>query len=404
MTVPAGKSIDYSTSASDSALDSLVYDWAPALDGTSYPGSNYPYNMGYSFSSPFPGPVFNPNNTYATMNPSTGLIAFRSYNTGSYVMVTKVTSFKCGVKTAEVFREVQLNIINSANNNLPVFNGASVIDTTILAGDTLRMNIIVSDYDTMAGGFQTITLKANSTALGTSFNQGCLIQPCGTLSGSNPSTFTLMGNKLLTFPTSCAHAGFNNGCLQHQRLFSFEFNAHDNFCPVNGIANKVINVYVTGPEIQLVGNDLVVNYPGATFQWCLNGVPIPGATGNSYTPTQNGIYTLLATTTGGCTMISNAVNRNASGLNNLANEKSLSIYPNPANQGASMNLVVTGIGAGAATVKILDLSGRLIKTIPLQLSANTEHIIIDTADLAKGVYTVQMQTVNGLVKSNVVIQ
>jgi hypothetical protein len=103
-------------------------------------------------------------------------------------------------------------------------------------------------------------------------------------------------------------------------------------------------------------------------------------------------------------MISNAVNRNASGLNNLANEKSLSIYPNPANQGASMNLVVTGIGAGAATVKILDLSGRLVKTISLQLSANAEHLIIDTADLAKGVYTVQMQTANGLVKSNVIIQ
>ena len=404
LTVPAGKSIDYSSFASDADLDSLVYDWAPVLDGTSYPGSNYPYNMGYSFSSPLPGPVFNPNNTYATMNPSTGLIAFKCYNLGYYAIVTKVTSFKCGVKTAEVFKEFQLNIFNSGNNNLPIFSGPSVVDTTILAGDTLRMNIIVSDYDTMAGGFQTITLKANSTALGTSFNQGCLIQPCGTLSGSNPSTFTLMGNKLLTFPTSCAHAGFNNGCLQHQRLFSFEFNAHDNFCPVNGIANQVINVYVTGPEIQLVGNDLVVNYPGATFQWCFNGVPIPGATGTSYTPNQNGIYTLLASTTGGCTMISNAVNRNASGLNNLANEKSLSIYPNPANQGASMNLLVTGIGAGAATVKILDLSGRLVKTISLQLSANAEHLIIDTADLAKGVYTVHMQTANGLVKSNVVIQ
>jgi len=402
---PSGQNVFYSHAACDNDLDSLSFSWGQPIDGQIYPFNPYPFATGYSYTSPLPGTNLNPNNIPGTLDSNSGMINFKSYSVGTFVTVTKVTSFKCGIKTAEIYREIQMKIYNGSGNNSPVFSGPSVVDTTILAGDTLRMSFTVTDLDTLSGGaLQTVTLSANSNALGSSFSQGCLIQPCGILNNSNPHSFSMMSQEELTFPTNCNHAGFNNGCLQHQRLFSFEFNAHDNFCPVNGIANKVVNVYVTGPEIQLVGNDLVVNYPGATFQWCLNGVPIPGATGTSYTPTQNGIYTLLATTTAGCTMISNAVNRNASGLNNLANEKSLSIYPNPANQGASMNLVVTGIGAGAATVKILDLSGRLVKTISLQLSANAEHLIIDTADLAKGVYTVQMQTANGLVKSNVIIQ
>lgn len=405
---PLSKYIYYSNAANDPDLDSLSYSWAEPLDGIAYPGTPYPFNVGYSFSSPLPGTNLNPNNIPATMNSNTGIVNFKSNNSGLFTTVTKVTSYKCGVKTAEIFREYPIAIFSNSNNNEPLFSGPAVVDTIVFAGDTLRMNFTVSDFDTLSGGnYQTVKLTANSLHLGlndTSYTQGCMIQPCGVLNTATPYSFLLSNQVSLTFPTSCEQAGFYNGCLQHQRIFSFEFKAQDNFCPINGVSNKFINIHVSGPEIQLAGNDLVVNYSGATFQWCLNGVPIPGATGNSYTPTQNGIYTLLASTTGGCTMISNAVNRNASGLNNLANEKSLSIYPNPANQGASMNLLVTGIGAGAATVKILDLSGRLVKTIPLQLSANTEHIIIDTADLAKGVYTIQMQTANGLVKSNVVIQ
>lgn len=41
-----------------------------------------------------------------------------------------------------------------------------------------------------------------------------------------------------------------------------------------------------------------VSAPGATFQWTLNGTPIPGATQQSYTATQPGIYCVQATVPG----------------------------------------------------------------------------------------------------------
>jgi hypothetical protein len=401
----SGKSINYSHAAIDSDLDSLTFTWAEPLDGFSFPGTPYPFNAGYSYLSPLPGSNLNPNNIPATMDINSGLINFKCYNIGTFVTVTKVTSYKCGIKTAEIFREIQMSILNTSSNNAPIFGGSALVDTTVLAGDTLRMNFSVTDFDTLTGGgFQSVNLSASSLHLGPSFTQGCLIQPCGVLNIPTPYNFTLFSQVSLTFPTNCSHAGFSNGCLQHQRLFSFEFNAHDNFCPVNGIANKVINVYVTGPEIQLVGNDLVVNYPGATFQWCLNGVPIPGATGTSYTPTQNGIYTLLSSTTGGCTMISNAVNRTASGLSGQQADRMFNVYPNPMSQGGQLNILVNGLGTGDALINILDVSGRLVKQIPVQLSSNTEHLIVDASDLSKGVYSIQLTTSSASQKANVVIQ
>jgi hypothetical protein len=339
------------------------------------------------------------------MDINSGLINFKCYNIGTFVTVTKVTSYKCGVKTAEIFREIQMSILNTSSNNAPVFGGSAVVDTTVLAGDTLRMNFSVTDFDTLTGGgFQSVNLSASSLHLGASFTQGCLIQPCGVLNTPTPYNFNLFNQVSLTFPTNCSHAGFSNGCLQHQRLFTFEFNAHDNFCPVNGVSNKIINVYVTGPEIQLVGNDLVVNYPGASFQWCLNGVPISGATGTSFTPSQNGIYTLLTSTTGGCTMISNAVNRTASGLSGQQADRMFNVYPNPMSQGGQLNILVNGLGTGDALIKILDVSGRLVKQIPVQLSSNTEHLIVDASDLSKGVYSIQLTTSSASQKANVVIQ
>jgi hypothetical protein len=402
---PLSKYIYFSNAANDPDLDSLSYSWAEPLDGTSYPGTPYPFNVGYSFSSPFPGTNLNPNNIPATMNSNTGIVNFKSYNSGLFTTVTKVTSYKCGVKTAEIFREIQMSILNTSSNNAPIFGGSAVVDTTILAGDTLRMNFSVTDFDTLTGGgFQSVNLSASSLHLGSSFTQGCLIQPCGVLNIPTPYNFSLFSQVSLTFPTNCSHAGFSNGCLQHQRLFTFEFNAHDNFCPVNGVSNKIINVYVTGPEIQLVGNDLVVNYPGASFQWCLNGVPIPGATGTSFTPTQNGIYTLLTSTTGGCTMISNAVNRTASGLSGQQADRMFNVYPNPMSQGGQLNILVNGLGTGDALINILDVSGRLVKQIPVQLSSNTEHLIVDASDLSKGVYSIQLTTSSTSQKANVVIQ
>jgi hypothetical protein len=45
------------------------------------------------------------------MNFNTGVVTFTSYTAGAFVTVTKVTAYKCGIKVAEVFREIQIALI-----------------------------------------------------------------------------------------------------------------------------------------------------------------------------------------------------------------------------------------------------------------------------------------------------
>ena len=66
----------------------------------------------------------------------------------------------------------------------------------------------------------------------------------------------------------------------------------------------------------------------ATYQWYLNGVLIPGATGQYYTPTQTGVYYVLVSNENGCESISPNYNLLTLSINNIATP-SLSIYPNP---------------------------------------------------------------------------
>ena len=65
-----------------------------------------------------------------------------------------------------------------------------------------------------------------------------------------------------------------------------------------------------------------------SYQWYLNGVLIPGATGQYYTPTQAGLYYVMVGNENGCKSLSPNYNLLTLSINTIATP-SLSIYPNP---------------------------------------------------------------------------
>ena len=65
-----------------------------------------------------------------------------------------------------------------------------------------------------------------------------------------------------------------------------------------------------------------------SYQWYFNGVLIPGATGQYYTPTQAGLYYVMVGNENGCKSLSPNYNLLTLSINNIATP-SLSIYPNP---------------------------------------------------------------------------
>jgi hypothetical protein len=107
----------YNHNASDPELDSLSYSWATPLDDFN-PVFNppidpisLPFAPGYSTSSPLPGSLQNPLNVPATINPSTGEISFTSYTQGNFITVVKVEAWKCGQLVAEIYREIQIVLL-----------------------------------------------------------------------------------------------------------------------------------------------------------------------------------------------------------------------------------------------------------------------------------------------------
>jgi hypothetical protein len=111
-----------------------------------------------------------------------------------------------------------------------------------------------------------------------------------------------------------------------------------------------------------------------SYQWYLNGVLIPGATGQYYTPTQTGLYYVMVSNENGCKSLSPNYNLLTLSINNLSTP-SLPIYPNP----TSGMLQVDNFKEG--TLYVYNAMGQLI-------IQQTEPII-DLSKQANGIYHIR---------------
>lgn len=112
----------------------------------------------------------------------------------------------------------------------------------------------------------------------------------------------------------------------------------------------------------------------ATYQWYLNGVLIPGATGQYYTPTQTGVYYVLVSNENGCQSISPNYNLLTLSVATIQ-ANSLAIAPNP----------TTGF------VHIENFRGGSIQVYNSlgQLIINQTTADIDLSQHAKGIYYIR---------------
>lgn len=287
---------EYGLSVIDKELDSLVYDWAEPLDWDETNNPPVPitnYAPGYSYQSPLPGPLQNPLNIPATINPGTGEISFTSYTSGAFVTAFKVSSYKCGVKTAEIYRDFQVVLLACGVNNPPaVFiqypNGDtlnSFVDT-VFAGTLVKLNIWSFDGEMLNDTFtpQTITFNAAGLELGLdgiSITTGCLIPPCAQIFGGdtiNPLPLPVMGqwavNTSFRWQTDILHLdSVYSSCGDVSRSFDFFLWAKDDYCPVPGRTSSILRIVVKYPALP---SPLMNNYfiNGANNQVTLSWTPV----------------------------------------------------------------------------------------------------------------------------------
>ena len=237
-----GYPYQFHQSVSDNEWDSLSFDWVPVLGMNLQPITSY--NYGYSFNTPLPGVMHNPNNVTGTVHPKTGVINFTPYTSGNFTCGLRVTAYKCGIKVAEILRELHF-IIKSCTSNTPPdipspFSNSSpyypaYIDT-VIAGKFVSFPISATDFNFHPNNMpQSVTLNASGKQFGTGFTSttnGCMSPPCATLNPTLPKTSPFVVQTSFNWQTECSHINANIGCGVTTNRFDFVFTATDDFCPV----------------------------------------------------------------------------------------------------------------------------------------------------------------------------
>ena len=254
----AGDNYQYNGHAVDIDLDSIVFSWGNPLNyfpAQTYNGTTIPaalaFDVGFSANSPTPDASFNPLNSAAFINPSSGEITFKSFTLGNYTAKIIVTSFRQGQKIAEVERETQffVTVCNPTNTQPDIIAPfpLSSWTTTVLAGDPVTFNLVASDLENLQDGTpQSITFTGTSLQFGTNFTSalGCANPPCAVVSNTLP--YTVSQNGVLTFnwQTDCSHVISPQGIGVDFVDYQFVFKVQDNYCPVPRVTYASVIVRV----------------------------------------------------------------------------------------------------------------------------------------------------------------
>ncbi len=131
--------------------------------------------------------------------------------------------------------------------------------------------------------------------------------------------------------------------------------------------------------------------PSFSFQWLLNGDPVPGATFAYLYVSQSGMYQLALTDPyDGCTVLSAPINMIVTGVSERP-RADVHLVPNPFNDQARV-ILDRPCGTGS-TLGILDAHGRLVRTLR---GNGTNTLTIDRGDLAPGLYVLRVDSLRAV--------
>ena len=305
----AGTPYRYNMNAVDFDLDSLSVDFGVPFNnfptGIYDPPTNpiaIPFEPGFSFTNPTPGPGINPSNVAAQIDNSSGELTFTSFTTGNFVVKARIRSYRNGVLIGEVEREMQLIVTPcTGNNSAPLINGpfAGAFETTVNAGTLVNFSISSSDPELLQDGSpQSNWLTASGAMFGSDFVNpvDCVIEPCATMN-SAPVISGVQGvTANFSWQTSCDHLVGASGNALDVVPYHFVFKVQDDFCQVPKVsyATVTINVVnpgvISAPQINCIQGDNSNNF---TISW--NPVSDPFGTFQEYRiySLQNGLLGTL---------------------------------------------------------------------------------------------------------------
>ncbi len=157
-------------------------------------------------------------------------------------------------------------------------------------------------------------------------------------------------------------------------------------------AHRYTTCYINNPApsqpVITYNNPDLVSSAATTYQWYFNGNLIAGATSQTYTPTQYGIYVVRTTDANGCVNVYSqgldytpvtAIRSESNKLN------SLMVFPNPTTGAIEIDL--NGYTSDEFTVSIFDNMGKLVLT-------SSNETKLDLSNLSNGLYILTVSSPN----------
>jgi len=163
-----------------------------------------------------------------------------------------------------------------------------------------------------------------------------------------------------------------------------------------------VTVYATPPPPTITQNGYqLTSSAGDAYQWQYNAVDIPGATNQSYSVTQTGLYTVIVSEVHGC---KNSVSQyvTISGIASMDMGMNLIGFPNP-NRGSFMIEVFNGVGGEDILLSIQNALGQIVYASDEKITGDHWKTEIDISGNASGIYFLEIRSADGYYKYKMVV-
>jgi hypothetical protein len=370
--------------------DLNLYNLSGNGDGTLFWYKNAGDALPFAYGSPVITAQTPVNNTYyAGLNDFSGYVGpatKTAFGSSGYNQFTP--GINVNTKVPAIIDNARLYIGSAGQITFTVTgsNGETVSSTTLNVTPTTSKAVSPTvDDPADPGQIYNLNLAfptAGNYTINISYANGATIYRSN--NGVSGYPFTLNGIFSIT------GNGATNGTdtTYYKNFYYYLYNIHVKSLGCPSVTRAAVPV--TKPVITQTGLVLNSNFSSGN-QWYLNGAPIKGATGQTYTPLQSGTYKLYVTIAGGCTSISDdyIFIFPATGNDNGAQEISLGVFPVPTSTSLNVSFIVKA--ASPATISIVSTAGKIVYTETDQVATGGFSKVLDVSRLAGGVYFLKVK-------------
>ncbi len=232
-------------------------------------------------------------------------------------------------------------------------------------------------------------------------------KPTASITANGPTTFCDGNTVQLAAPAGMQAYEWSNGSTAQTITVSVSGSFTVKVTNINGCSAVsaptviTVNPIPSKPTITVVNNTLNTG-AASEYQWILNGSDITGASQQSYTATQNGLYKVRIKNSNGCENTSDALNFTISSVIEDGETAGLVLQPNPATDNITFSIVSDR--EEIVTISILNLTGQEVIRKDAGAESGVIKHTLNLADVASGVYTLRLQIGSRVIARTFVVQ